>query len=302
MTENNLEENTVVLNDEDFLNKETLTEEVAESAENPTLTEEPLAEEPLTEEPLTEEQDGSAEEIVSQEENTTENKKAGLKSRNVKKFAALVIIIAGLLMVCSPWIGQGYNYFYEKWLISNIQDEPEQEEADNTGLMVDLSLLENEELLDSESGLEARPSSYRPTIIGTITIPKLNLTRPISNDVSRSDLRVAIGKVPGSTGIGQPGNISLAGHRNYAYKVFFNNLDRLEIGDKVILESNKGKFTYEVYERLIVEPDEGWVMAIDKSQYIATLITCHPKYVNDKRLIYKAKLIDPAPPVSGGVS
>lgn len=138
------------------------------------------------------------------------------------------------------------------------------------------------------------PPSYKPTIIGSIKIPKLKLLRPIANDVSRGDLRVAVGKMPGSSNIGQEGNITLVGHRNYAYKVFFNDLDKL-VEDLIILESNTGTFTYEIFQSKIIEPDDNSVLAIKKNQYLITLITCHPKFKNDKRLVYIGQLIDPLP-------
>lgn len=222
------------------------------------------------------------------------------KRKKRRLILPLILIIGGLLMLASPWIGRLYNQWQERALLASFADEDEADAAyDAAQFLLDFDTLEKDDIDPSEAGLAVKEgpggSAYKPTIIGSISIPKLKLLRPIANDVSRGDLRVAVGKIPGSSQIGQAGNISLAGHRNYAYKVFFDNLDRLEAGDLVILESNKGKFTYEIFERQIVEADNTSVLTINKQEHLVTLITCHPKWKNDKRLIYKGRLIDPLP-------
>lgn len=214
-------------------------------------------------------------------------KKSG--SGKLRKSLSWLLIIGGLILLVSPWIGRAYNAYLDKQLLNSFEDEIVLEvEAPQEEVLVELADLEADE--EKPSG-----PAYQATIIGSINIPKLNLVRPIANGITRNDLKVAIGKIPGSANIGEAGNLNLAGHRNYAYKVFFDKLDQLEIGDDVILTSNKGTFTYRVYERMVVETTDVWVLSGDKTKYTCTLITCHPRITNEKRLIYKAELIDPLP-------
>lgn len=220
------------------------------------------------------------------------------KSRQARKKAwpYKVFIVIGLLMLFSPLIGKVYGYYQDKQLMENWADENDTTITPRLDELEDAfteSQTQNEP--DEQAG-QAEPVTpaivYKPTIIGSITIPKLDLTRPIADNDTKRDLRVAICKIPGSSGIGQPGNCSLAGHRNYAYKEFFDNIDKLAVGDKIILKNNKGTYTYEVYDKFVTTADDVSVLTIRKSETIVTLITCHPKYIDTDRLIVKAKLID----------
>jgi sortase A len=226
--------------------------------------------------------------------------KAGKNKKNAWwRFLSAIIIVIGILFLLSPFIGRLYNAWQEKQLLSSFADEEESVYADDgeyDKVLEELEVTEEEESAVAEEEKGVFVPAYKPNIIGSINIPRLDLIRPIADNVSKKDLRKAIGKVPGSANIGDVGNVCLAGHRNYAYKVFFDDLDKLQTGDEIILESNKGVFVYRVYEKLVVMPTDSWVMAGDGSRRILTLITCDPPIINNKRLIYKAELSDPPPP------
>ena len=223
------------------------------------------------------------------------------KAKKRKLWPFILIVVIGLIIFISPVIGRVIGYFEDKILMnSEWSDEDKttitQPEVDDLSGLDDTFNAENQDS-DGEDTEEDNDSviavvTYKPTVIGSITIPKLDLTRPIANDVQKRDLRVAIGKIPGSSGIGQAGNVTLAGHRNYAYKEFFDNLDKMEIGDTIILKSNTGTYTYEVYDIFVTTADDVSVMTINRSESICTLITCDPKYIANNRLIVKGCLIE----------
>ncbi|HBV66879.1 MAG TPA: class D sortase, partial [Clostridiales bacterium] len=87
----------------------------------------------------------------------------------------------------------------------------------------------------------------------------------------------------------QPGNYVLLGHRNYVYGHFFRNLDRLEVGDDVIITKDGNKYTYVVYESFVVSPEEVWVLDKTKES-IVTMITCTPIGTYTDRLIVRGQL------------
>ncbi|MCX8128592.1 MAG: class D sortase [Clostridia bacterium] len=128
-------------------------------------------------------------------------------------------------------------------------------------------------------------------VIGTIEIKKINLKLPVFEGTGHDSLSVGAGHLKGSGDIGGAGNCVIAGHRNYTFARFFRRLDELQDGDQIVLYADTKKYIYEVYEQLIVFPDDISVLKGDKSDSILTLITCHPYYNADRRLIIRGKII-----------
>jgi sortase A len=71
----------------------------------------------------------------------------------------------------------------------------------------------------------------------------------------------------------------------------FRDLDQMEEGDLVILFSARQSYTYVVQDVLVVEPSQ--VEYLESSgKPTATLISCYPYMVDNKRIIVIANLID----------
>ncbi|CAA9421569.1 hypothetical protein AVDCRST_MAG82-1480 [uncultured Rubrobacteraceae bacterium] len=89
-------------------------------------------------------------------------------------------------------------------------------------------------------------------------------------------------------------NVYIAGHRigfpGTKSNLAFYDLEDLKNGDKVYLEDTEGrKYTYEVYEKLVVEPGNLSVIKPVKGKNIVSLQTCTlPDYA--RRVIYRAEL------------
>jgi sortase A len=89
-------------------------------------------------------------------------------------------------------------------------------------------------------------------------------------------------------------NVFIAGHRlGYAgtgsFLVFYD-LDKLQNGDEIFLtDSNGTRYTYTVYEQLVVDPTEVSVLEPVPNKSIVTLQTCTlPDY--SQRLLVRAEL------------
>ena len=89
-------------------------------------------------------------------------------------------------------------------------------------------------------------------------------------------------------------NVYIAGHRlGFRHTdswLAFYDLEKLKKGDKVYLTDAKGKkYTYEVFQKKIVEPTDLSVLEPIKGKRIVSLQTCTlPDYT--KRVIYRAEL------------
>ena len=87
---------------------------------------------------------------------------------------------------------------------------------------------------------------YGYEVVGTISIPAIDIEYPILGKPATDALKVAIVYLSGA-GINQVGNTVLQGH-NYRNGLFFSNLSKLSVGDKIYITDKTGtQVTYEVY-------------------------------------------------------
>ncbi len=157
----------------------------------------------------------------------------------------------------------------------------------------------------SQPNIEEIPAHLRPVIqsyweipIPTqspdhairMQIPKLNQDVPIVEGDGPEQLKKGVGHYIYSANPGESGNVVLSAH-NDIHGEIFRDLDELEKGDLVILFSARKSYTYAVEDVLIVEPNQ--VEYLESGQEsIATLISCYPYLVDNKRIIVIAHLIE----------
>jgi sortase A len=123
-----------------------------------------------------------------------------------------------------------------------------------------------------------------------IEIPVLNADYPIVQGDGWEELKKGIGQYVASGQVGRPGNVVLSGH-NDIYGEPFRYLDRLSVGDEIVISTESRAYTYLVREIRVVEPTEVWVMGpTDHAQ--VTLISCYPYRVNTRRIVVFADLLD----------
>ena len=91
-------------------------------------------------------------------------------------------------------------------------------------------------------------------------------------------------------------NVYIAGHRigfpGTKSRLVFWDLDKLENGDEVILtDANGTRYTYEVFKKFVISPDDVSVLRPVKGKNIVSLQTCTlPDY--KERLVVQAELED----------
>jgi sortase A len=137
---------------------------------------------------------------------------------------------------------------------------------------------------------EAPPPGQAFAIIRIPTIDRLKDGWTVVEGVTRADLKNGAGHMPTTPLPGQPGNAVISGHRT-TYGAPFHELDLLEPGDLIEVETAIGVHTYAVRETVIVRPTELWVTD-DRPGAWLTLTTCHPKLSSRRRLVVFAELID----------
>jgi sortase A len=143
----------------------------------------------------------------------------------------------------------------------------------------------------------AAPGDGKP--VGILQIPKISLDKVIVQGTSTSDLQQGPGHYPGTPLPGEQGNAAIAGHRT-TYGAPFYNLDHLAFGDKIIITTVQGTFTYVVQSSQVVSPSDVAVVDNTTTPQL-TLTTCNPRFSASTRLVVHADLEKntvPAPTVS----
>lgn len=69
-------------------------------------------------------------------------------------------------------------------------------------------------------------------------------------------------------------NAALAGHTDYIGRIFFDNIRRLDIGDRVTIDNYWETIDYRVIDYKVVAPDETTDIYIQEGRRLLTLITC----------------------------
>lgn len=139
--------------------------------------------------------------------------------------------------------------------------------------------------------VEATPELHQSFAL--IRVPKIERLQEgwnVVQGVTRRDLKTGAGHMPHTPLPGQPGNSVISGHRT-TYGAPFHELDQLEPGDVIEVETAVGTHIYRVRESFIVKPKDVWVTDAKPGSWL-TLTTCHPKFSARKRLIVQAELVE----------
>lgn len=127
----------------------------------------------------------------------------------------------------------------------------------------------------------------KENIIGIITIPKISLELPIYLGATEENLNkgaVHLSQTSLPLG-GNNSNTVIAAHRSSFKHEFFKNIDKLEIGDEVIIKAFWKTLTYTVSEKSVISPYDSSKVLIQKDKDLVTLITCHPYGETSERYV-----------------
>ena len=129
--------------------------------------------------------------------------------------------------------------------------------------------------------------------IGILSIESIDLRLPIMEGVEEPALRIAPGRVPQTAVIGEVGNSVIAGHRNFTFGSMFNRLGEVEIGDMIEFQAMNGEImSFEVFELLVITPDNQIAFIQPQDEAIITLYTCTPIREATHRLLIRARKIE----------
>ena len=163
----------------------------------------------------------------------------------------------------------------------------------------------------AEGPREATQAADQPEIgtpFGLVYIPRLRdevWGQPLVQGVGPDQLAQGIGHYVGTAMPGELGNFATAGHRA-THGEPLRNIDQLEKGDQVVVETATDWFTYELDESTIVSPSDVWVIDpvpgesdATPTEALITLTSCNPRWASTERYIWWGHLVDTTAKSSG---
>ena len=174
----------------------------------------------------------------------------------------VIVAIVGLLGFLA------YDY-YQNYIIStdtsdfvdNFQGEvtdgggPTDETEIGTTGENPLDQIQDADKTTTSSSVGKKPKYKGFGVVGTIEIPKIKLKYPVLEKVTKKSIETAVAFLYGA-GINQQGNSVIIGH-NYRNGLFFSNIKKLNVGDKIYMTDNNGtKLTYTIYNKFEATPED----------------------------------------------
>ncbi len=202
-----------------------------------------------------------------------------------------LLVTAGLVLL----LFVGYELYVTDLITAQRQDELSQE-------------LREEWADETDPARRALTQVEIGDAFGVLRIPRLgeDYTRVILEGVEEAQLSQGPGHYVDSAMPGEEGNVALAGHRVGKGSPFLE-LDAMEPGDPVVVETADNWFVYRVLDDAdpsgipgmhivpptaveVVSPTPNAAASAAPSGSYLTLTTCHPRYSARQRLIIHARL------------
>ena len=140
-----------------------------------------------------------------------------------------------------------------------------------------------------------------------LRIPRFgaDFARPVLQGTDQGTLTRGAGHYPDTAMPGMVGNFAVAGHRT-TYGRPFHNIDLLQKGDVIVVETKASYVVYAVDRHVIVTPDHVEVIepvpqrpGVLPTQAWMTMTACHPRYSARERYVVFAKLVKSIPRANG---
>jgi LPXTG-site transpeptidase (sortase) family protein len=219
----------------------------------------------------------------------------------------LLLVLAGsgtlTYLAFTVWVGNASTSRAQEQLASEFQANVEAtttvaaDVGEDNPLIATVTTTPGEDIAGPETtttttlpGLITEDPPAQGEALGRMQIPVAGVDWIIVEGVSPEDLAEGPGHMPGTALPGQPGNAVISGHRT-THGAPFLNLDLLQPGDHIAVDTLIGMHIYEVVEVRVVAPTDMWVTEQTAGAWL-TLTTCNPKYHSTERLIVFAKLVD----------
>ncbi|WP_353065548.1 class C sortase [Arcanobacterium hippocoleae] len=134
-------------------------------------------------------------------------------------------------------------------------------------------------------------------LMARLKIESADIDLPVYHTSGDDVLEKGAGHLQGTSfpvgGIGTRAVITA--HRGLANATMFTNLDKMRIGDDIVIEVFGEVLVYRTVETKIVNPDDTESIKADPDRDLLTLVTCTPLGINSHRILVTGERIYPTP-------
>lgn len=132
-------------------------------------------------------------------------------------------------------------------------------------------------------------------MMARVIVPSIGVDLPIYHGTSDETLMRGSGHLEGShLPVGGVGTRAvLTAHRGLASAQMFSDLDKVEIGDKVLIDVFGEVLSYRVSEIQVIAPEASESLRAIEGEDLVTLVTCTPLGINTHRILVTAKRVAP---------
>ena len=188
------------------------------------------------------------------------------------------------------------NYNTSTQTMSDEEINNELAKAQNFNELLAKSALNDEEKDEYNAAMSEYENILNyDDIMCTIEIPKINVDLPVYHD-SKREKKLKKGCVHlANTSLpvgGASTHAVISAHSGYPEQVFFDELDKLQIGDTFKINVLNKTLTYKVCEINIVDPDDSSKLEIENGKDYVTLVTCYPYSINTHRLCVRGERVE----------
>jgi sortase A len=219
--------------------------------------------------------------------------------KNLVTILLIIIFLVGLSLLLYPSFSNWWNTTYATHVIdeytgyvANLDEDAYEKILADAKEYNEKLLTETNRYYPSDEMHESYLENLDITgngMMGSLYIPSIRVNLPVFHSSDDSVLSSGLGHIEGtSLPVGGKGtHCVISGHRGLPSAKLLTDLDKVQVGDYLILTVLDETLTYEVDNISIVLPDEINALEIDPDQDYLTLVTCTPYGVNTHRLLVR---------------
>lgn len=231
--------------------------------------------------------------------------------RILLRILTLLFALGGIGLVLYPNVRRAVAGQQSAAVIETIEERREEtaaaDDSPQDPLYRDMQDYNRQIYEDRQSGLRDAWSYEQPPFsladygvvdeaVGYLSIQAMDLQLPLYLGADRDNLARGAA-VLGNTSMpvgGENTNCVIAGHRGWQGVPMFLEIENLQPGDLVRLDTLWDTLWYEVTEIRIIAPDEIDAVRIQEGKDLLTLVTCHPYPHNYQRYLVYCQRTEPA--------
>lgn len=195
--------------------------------------------------------------------------------RAVLHFVSSVLMVSGALLIADAAVTLAWQEPISKFMTDREQAKLETQLEDPPPRVIKRMPLEGD-------------------AIARIVMPAIDKEAMVVEGTDTDSLRKGPGHYPETPLPGERGTIGIAGHRT-TYGAPFRNIDQLERGDAIRLDTPTGTFVYRVERNIVVDDSALWVTK--RVGYNRLVLTaCHPLHSAAQRVAVFARFVKREPP------